>query len=146
MAKMNLERMDHFLRHMKRHAEEVRSGNFNKDIGEYSLNLSMAQALALEVSHDMIHVMRMKEFKGYENADFDFVVKLPENWENHEFRDFDVTSFRIGCRLKATLDLCMVDEKNIRLECSDAERQLEVLANAVQDAEVLLEMLIYYPK
>ena len=146
MERMTLERMDHFLRHIKKHAEEVKSGTFNKDITAYSSNLRAAQYLALDISHDMVHVMRVKKFEGYEDADFEFVITLPKNWKEHEFREFDEDSFKIGCRLKATLDYGMVAEKHIILACRDAEQQMTTLANAVQDATVLLKMLEEYSK
>ena len=69
MRKMSLEQMDHVLRHVEMHANEFRHGNFTKG-GDYLKKLKEAQELALEVSHDIIHVMRTKQFKGYENADF----------------------------------------------------------------------------
>ena len=138
--KMTLEQMDHFLRHIKIHAEEVRNGSFNKDEA-YIYKLREAQYMALEISHDMVHVMREKLYKGYENADFQFVISLPENWEKHEFRTFDYSSFRIGINLKETIDLGMIPERAIPLECKSAEEQMECLAKAVQDAEVLIAML-----
>lgn len=141
--KMTLEQMDHFLRHIALHAEELRQNDFQKG-PEYIQKLKEAQALAADVSHDMIHVMRVKKFQGYENADFVFYTDCPEDLEHHQFREFDVTSFRVGCKLKATLDLEMVEEKNIILTLEQAEEQLEVLGNAIQDAEVLIKMLEEY--
>lgn len=138
--KMTLEQMDHFLRHVRIHAEEFRNGSFNKSEA-YIYKLREAQYMALEISHDMIHVMRQKSFKGYENADFQFVVNLPKNWEKHEFRTFDYSSFRTGIKLREIIDLGIIPEKMIPLDCKDAEEQMEVLANAVQDAEVLITML-----
>ena len=142
-TKMNLEQMDHFLRHVKMHVEEFRTGDFYKD-RSYLEKLKEAQRLALEVSHDMIHVMRTKKFKGYENADFNFNVSLPQDLDSHTFRTFDATSFRIGCKLKATLDLGMVDEIHIILTKKDAETQMTALGNAIQDAGVFIKMLEQY--
>lgn len=65
MKKMTLEQMDHFLRHMKMHAEEFKNETFTKN-SSYLEKLIDAQKLALEISHDMVHVMRVKQFKGYE--------------------------------------------------------------------------------
>ena len=140
---MTLEQMDHFLRHVQMHAEELREGDFYKD-RSYLEKLKEAQHLALEVSHDIIHVMRSKQFQGYEDADFCFDVYLPADLKSHQFRTFDATSFRIGCKLKATLDLCMVEEQYIRLTKEDAEIQMEVLGNAIQDAGVLIKLLEEY--
>lgn len=139
-VKMSLERADHFMRHMKGHAEELRNGNFTKD-ESYIDRLKDAQYTFLEISHDMIHVMRFKQFKGYENADFQFETNLPNDWEHHEFREFDMTSFIDGIRLKETLDLSILSEDNITLTCKNAEVQLRLLGEAIQDAEVLIKML-----
>lgn len=140
VAKMSLERADHFMRHMKGHAEELKNGNFTKD-KSYIDRLKDAQYIFLEISHDMIHVMRFKQFKGYENADFQFETNLPNDWEHHEFRDFDMTSFNDGIRLKETLDLGIVAEDKIILACENAEVQLTLLGEAIQDAEVFIKML-----
>lgn len=146
MKKMTLEQMDHFLRHMKMHAEEFKNETFTKN-SSYLEKLIDAQKLALEISHDMVHVMRVKQFKGYENADFSFDVSLPADLERHVFRSFDYSSFRIGCNLKATLDLGMIEDKDILLSVEDAEEQMEALGNAVQDAGVLIELLkVYFAK
>lgn len=142
MITMTNEQMDHFLRHVKMHAEEVRLGTFSKEPQEYISKLIAARQLALEISHDMIHIMRIKQFEGYENADFQFDTFLPNNWQEHEFHTFDSTSFIIGCKIRSNLDYGMIDEKNIILSCSDAENQLEILANSIQDASVLIEMLL----
>mgnify|MGYP004590636923 FL=1 len=141
--KMTLEQMDHFLRHVKMHVEEFQNGDFYKD-RSYLEKLKEAQRLALEVSHDMIHVMRTKQFKGYEDADFCFDVHLPQNLKAHEYRTFDSTSFRVGCKLKATLDLGMVDEKHIILTKEDAEVQMETFGHAIQDAGVFIKLLEEY--
>ena len=140
MKHMSLEEMDHFLRHMKVHAEEVRKGVFLKD-KYYLERLKVAQRLALELSHDIIHIMRIKEFKGYENADFSFNIALPDNWKNHEFRTFDYTSFCVGCKLKNAFDLGVVSEKELSLDSKDMEQQMENLSNAIQDSEVLIKLL-----
>lgn len=140
---MTLEQADHLMRHMEGHAEALRIGSFSKDIS-YIKRLREAQYLFLEVSHDMVHVMRTKQFKGYENADFDFVVDLPKDWKEHQFRKFDFNSFSIGLKLRTTLDLGMVTEKNILLTCEQAVQQLGAFANAIQDAEVFIKMLNEY--
>lgn len=146
MKKMTLEQMDHFLRHMKMHAEEFKNETFTKN-SSYLEKLIDAQKLALEISHDMVHVMRVKQFKGYENADFSFDVSLPADLKRHVFRSFDYSSFRIGCNLKATLDLGMIEDKDILLSVEDAEEQMEALGNAVQNAGVLIELLkVYFAK
>lgn len=75
--RMSLEQMDHFLRHVKMHVEEFQNGDFYKD-RSYLEKLKEAQYLALEVSHDMIHVMRTKQFKGYEDAGV--FIKLLEEY------------------------------------------------------------------
>lgn len=144
MASMSLEQMDHFLRHVKVHATELKNGTFTKDLGHYLSKLKAAQHLALEISHDMIHVMRIKQFKGYEDADFSFDVSLPTELDSHVFRDFDYSSFKVGCKLKNTLDLGMVEDKNILLSKEDAEEQITTLSNAIQDAGVLIKLLEHF--
>lgn len=141
--KMSLEQMDHFLRHIQMHVEEFRNETFCKD-ESYLEKLKEAQHLALEVSHDIIHVMRTKQFKGYEDADFSFDVSLPQDIQNHVYRSFDSASFKVGCKLKLTMDLGMVDEKNILLTKEDAEVQMETLGNAIQDAGVFIKLLEKY--
>lgn len=116
MRKMSLEQMDHVLRHVEMHANEFRHGNFTKG-GDYLKKLKEAQELALEVSHDIIHVMRTKQFKGYENADFSYDIILPNDYKHHRFRHFDAASFQVGCKLKATMDLDIVPDSMIQLSC-----------------------------
>lgn len=140
MIKMSLEQTDHFLRHVRIHANELREGTFSKE-KEYLEKLKSAQYTALEISHDIIHVLRLREFKGYENADFSFDVNLPENWKNHEFRKFDSQSFRLGCKLKRTLDMGLVDENSLKINIKELEEQMEILGNSIQDSEVLIKML-----
>ena len=89
----------------------------------------------------MIHVMRTKQFEGYEDADFDFDVRLPKNLKEHKFRHFNWASFAVGRKLKATLDLDIIDEKHIVLSKEDAEEQMAILSQAIQDAGVLLKLL-----
>ena len=141
--KMTLEQMDHFLRHVGGDAEELRSGDFYKDFS-YLEKLREAQRLALEVSHDMIHVMRTKKFKGYEDADFCFDVALPADLNAHQFRTFDAASFKVGCKVKTIIDLCMVEEKNIILTKEDAEDQMNTFGAAIQDAGVMIKLLEEY--
>ena len=143
MANMSLEQMDHFLRHVKMHAEEYKNGTFTKD-RSYLEKLMEAQRLALEISHDMIHVMRVKKFKGYEDADFSFDVSLPADLEGHVYRSFDYSSFRIGYDLRSTLDLGMIEDVNIVLDVEDAKEQMETLGNAIQDAGVFIKLLTKY--
>lgn len=126
MRKMSLEQMDHVLRHVEMHANEFRHGNFTKG-GDYLKKLKEAQELALEVSHDIIHVMRTKQFKGYENADFSYDIILPNDYKHHRFRHFDAASFQVGCKLKATMDLDIVPDSMIQLSCDDAEQQMNEL-------------------
>lgn len=47
-------------------------------------------------------------------------------------------------KLKATLDLGMVDEIHIILTKEDAETQMTALGNAIQDAGVFIKMLEQY--
>ena len=139
--RMSLEQMDHFLRHVKQHAEELKQGVFNKD-RSYLERLKVARYMALEVSHDMIHVMRIKEFKGYEDADFCFDITLPdEDLTQHEYRVFDATSFKVGCKVQSILNLEIIDERKIQLSKEEAEAQMTALGNAIQDASVLIELL-----
>ena len=141
--KMSLEQMDHFLRHIEIHANEFRQGCFTKG-SDYLRKLKQAQKLALDVSHDIIHVMRTKQFRGYETADFSYDVSLPDDIKHHEFRHFDATSFRVGCKLKMTIDLCLIPAKNIVLSVEDAEDQMNQFGWAVQDAGVFIAILEEY--
>ena len=141
--KMTLEQMDHFLRHVEMHVNEFRQGSFTKG-SSYLKKLKEAQKLALDVSHDIIHVMRIKKFKGYENADFCYDVSLPDDIKHHQFRHFDAYSFRVGCKLKATIDLGIIPEKMIVLSVEDAEQQMNELGWAIQDAGVFIKMLEEY--
>ena len=131
---MSLEQTDHFLRHVKMHADEVKLGTFKKDKEDYLKKLKEAQKVALEMSHDMIYILRLRKFKGYENADFSFNIKLPDDWKNHEFRTFDCQSFKIGCKMG-------IDERNLRIDVKELEEQMKVLGDAIQDSEVLIKML-----
>lgn len=137
---MSLEQTDHFLRHVKMHADEVKLGTFKKDKEDYLKKLKEAQKVALEMSHDMIYILRLRKFKGYENADFSFNIKLPDDWKNHEFRTFDCQSFRIGCKLRMALEMG-IDERNLRIDVKKLEEQMKVLGDAIQDSEVLIKML-----
>ena len=137
---MSLEQTDHFLRHVKMHADEVKLGTFKKDKEDYLKKLKEAQKVALEMSHDMIYILRLRKFKGYENADFSFNIKLPDDWKNHEFRTFDFQSFRIGCKLRMALEMG-IDERNLRIDVKELEEQMKVLGDAIQDSEVLIKML-----
>ena len=137
---MSLEQTDHFLRHVKMYADEVKLGTFKKDKEDYLKKLKEAQKVALEMSHDMIYILRLRKFKGYENADFSFNIKLPDDWKNHEFRTFDCQSFRIGCKLRMALEMG-IDERNLRIDVKELEEQMKVLGDAIQDSEVLIKML-----
>ena len=137
---MSLEQTDHFLRHVKMHADEVKLGTFKKDKEDYLKKLKEAQKVALEMSHDMIYILRLRKFKGYENADFSFNIKLPDDWKNHEFRTFDCQSFRIGCKLRMALEMG-IDERNLRIDVKELEEQMKVLGDDIQDSEVLIKML-----
>ena len=137
---MSLEQTDHFLRHVKMHADEVKLGTFKKDKEDYLKKLKEAQKVALEMSHDMIYILRLRKFKGYENADFSFNITLPDDWKNHEFRTFDCQSFRIGCKLRMALEMG-IDERNLRIDVKELEEQMKVLGDAIQDSEVLINML-----
>ena len=140
---MTTEQADHFMRHIEQHAAALREGRFTKDIS-YIDKLRSAQYVFLELSHDMVHIMRSKEFKGYENADFDFYVALPENWKEHEFGHFDYSSFQTGIRIHQTLDLGMISERKIQLSLEDAEKQMTNFGRVIQDAEVMIAMLNEY--
>ena len=137
---MSLEQTDHFLRHVKMHADEVKLGTFKKDKEDYLKKLKEAQKVALEMSHDMIYILRLRKFKGYENADFSFNSTLPDDWKNHEFRTFDCQSFKIGCKLRMALEMG-IDERNLRIDVKELEEQMKVLGDAIQDSEVLIKML-----
>ena len=122
------------------HADEVKLGTFKKDKEDYLKKLKEAQKVALEMSHDMIYILRLRKFKGYENADFSFNITLPDDWKNHEFRTFDCQSFKIGCKLRMALEMG-IDERNLRIDVKELEEQMKVLGDAIQDSEVLIKML-----
>lgn len=137
---MSLENADHFLRHVKMHADEVKAGTFKKDKEDYLNKLRKAQKVALEISHDIVYILRLREFKGYENADFSFDVHLPKDWKNHEFRTFDCQSFSAGCKLGNALEMG-IDEKNIKIDVEELEKQMQNLGDVIQDSAVLIKML-----
>ena len=136
---MNLEKMDHFLRHMKLHREELRIGILRKG-PEYLENLKEAKVEAIELIHDNFHICRCHGFENYKDADFELTVKLPDDIEKHQFREFDYNSFRISVKNKNALNMG-INEKFLRFELSDLEREMESLANAIQDAEVFIKIL-----
>ncbi len=136
---MNLEQMDHFLRHMKLHREELRIGVLKKG-PEYLENLKKAQQEAIELIHDNFHICRCHGFEHYKDADFELDVKIPDDLEKHQFREFNYDSFRVSVRNKNALNMGM-SEKALRVELEDLEREMESLANAVQDAGVLISLL-----
>lgn len=138
-TEMNLEQMDHFLRHMKLHREELRIGVLKKG-PEYLENLKKAQQEAIELIHDNFHICRCHGFEHYKDADFELTVKLPDDVEKHQFKEFDYNSFRISVKNKNALNMG-INEKFLRFELSDLEREMESLANAVQDAGVLISLL-----
>lgn len=147
MLWMTVEQADHFLRHIKRHAEELRNGTFKKD-ETYLKKLECAQEMALEISHEMVHIMRRKGFEKYENQDFVFDTKVPESkeeLEKYEFHEFDYESFRLACKIqRATEILLWDDEARLDLEPAAAARELENLGNAITDAGVMIELLKDY--
>lgn len=144
MLRMSLEQSDHFLRHIKMHAEELKNGTFSKKV-KYLDNLKEAQYCAMEVSHDLIHILRYKKFKGYENADFSFDVSLPSNLTGHEFREFDYDSFHAAYRLKNALDIG-ITEDSLNISVEELENQMENLSAAIQDAGVFIKLLEKYFK
>ena len=86
--KMTVENMDHFLRHISMHAEELRNGTFEKDV-TYLEKLKEAQRIAIDISHEMFQIMRRKGFENYAGQDFVFNVAIPEDLEHYEFHMFD---------------------------------------------------------
>ena len=140
---MSLEQMDHFLRHVKMHAEELENETFSKDIG-YLEKLKFAQYKAKDVAHDLFHVMREKGFEGYKDNDFNSYIPLPDDYKQHSFRTFDYESFRLAINVKYIMTLGMVMERDIPLNEDEARKQMEILYYALEDAEVFLQMLEVY--
>lgn len=138
--RMTTEQMDHFLRHVKMHAEELRNGTFSKD-ETYLDKLREAQDMAIDVSHELFHIMRTKGFENYAGQDFVFDTRVPENLEEHVFHEFDYESFRLGCKVKRATDMIICDEKSLELGKEEAAKELEILGEAIQDAAVLLKLL-----
>lgn len=140
-SKMTVEQMDHFLRHVKIHAEELRNGTFEKNV-TYLKKLEEAQNMAIEISHEMFHIMRRKGFENYAGQDFVFYVSIPEDIENYEFHAFDSDSFRLGCKVQRMTEIMLwCDEITITLEPKAAAEELERFSNAIQDTAVLIKML-----
>ena len=111
--RMTVEQMDHFLRHVKMHADELRNGTFSKDI-TYLEKLREAQRMAIDISHEMFHIMRRKGFENYAGQDFVFNVAIPEDLEHYEFHMFDYESFRLGCKSRESLkSLWMMKSKSL---------------------------------
>jgi len=138
--KMTVEQMDHFLRHVKMHADELRNGTFSKDI-TYLEKLREAQRMAIDISHEMFHIMRRKGFENYAGQDFVFNVAIPEDLEHYEFHMFDYESFRLGCKIQRITEILMDDEIKISLEPKPAADELERFSNAIQDAAVMIKMV-----
>ena len=147
MYRMSVEQADHFLRHIKRHAEELKNGEFVKD-ETYLEKLECAKEMAVEIAHEIVHIMRRKGFEKYENKDFVFDTKVPETKEelaNYTFHEFDYDSFRLACKIqRATEILLWDDEARLDLEPAAAARELENLGNAITDAGVMIELLKDY--
>lgn len=125
------EQAEHYARHLSIHVNEVKEGNFSKDI-EYVDALVQARILFLEAAHDMVYIMREKEFRGYEDADFNFDVRIDEgNLTNHQFQKFDVTSYRVVKRIRNLLEF--QKPKLIELSREEAEMQMNVLSQTIID-------------
>lgn len=138
--KMTVENMDHFLRHISMHAEELRNGTFEKDV-TYLEKLKEAQRIAIDISHEMFQIMRRKGFENYAGQDFVFNVAIPEDLEHYEFHMFDYESFRLGCKIQRITEILMDDEIKISLEPKPAADELERFSNAITDAAVMIKLL-----
>lgn len=138
--KMTVENMDHFLRHMSMHAEELRNGTFEKDV-TYLEKLKEAQRIAIDISHEMFQIMRRKGFENYAGQDFVFNVAIPEDLEHYEFHMFDYESFRLGCKIQRITEILMDDEIKISLEPKPAADELERFSNAIRDSAVMIKLL-----
>ena len=138
--KMTVENMDHFLRHISMHAEELRNGTFEKDV-TYLEKLKEAQRIAIDISHEMFQIMRRKGFENYAGQDFVFNVAIPEDLEHYEFHMFDYESFRLGCKIQRITEILMDDEIKISLEPKPAADELERFSNAIRDSAVMIKLL-----
>lgn len=102
--------------------------------------MKKAQQKAIELIHDNFHICRCHGFEHYKDADFELDVKIPDDLEKHQFRELNYDSFRVSVRNKNALNMG-ISEKALRVELEDLEREMESLANAVQDVGVLISLL-----
>ena len=79
---MSLEKADHFLRHIKMHADEVKSGTFNKDKEDYLNKLRKAQRVALEISHEMpIFLLMLTCLRIGKIMNLEYLIASPLEWD-----------------------------------------------------------------
>lgn len=132
---MTLEEGLHIARHLKGHVEELRKGTFEKKQDYLDLLVSTRWQL-LELAHDMVYIMREKEYKGYEDADFYYNPRLPKDLDisKHEFMTLTFDSFRTVTETQAKMEF--MEARDVRLSKEDAEKQMEVLSDATRDLSV----------
>ncbi len=134
MNRMNCEKVDHFFRHMKSHREEMIEGSLKKG-PEYLENLKDVKEKGQEIIDDLVHEFGWRDIKVDLNS--------TENIESHQFRDFDYDSFREAIKMENALNMGLtINSSNSSL----LKINVENLCNAVEDANVLINLLEEYFK
>lgn len=80
------------MRELKSTIDEFKYGTFCKD-EKFFEKVVKVRTSVLEWAHDIVYIMRGKQFKGYENIDFSFNLSLPEDFDNFKLSDFQVEHF-----------------------------------------------------
>lgn len=133
----NMTREDYIkvARHLKRHVNELKKGTFNRDRRFLDV-IAFTRYEVIQWMHEMIYIMREKQFKGYEEIDFLVDVELPKNHLNYEFSDFYAESF---VTINTVLNkLEFISAISINLNPNDAESQLKILEVLVKDFSVAI--------
>ncbi len=140
---MTFEQLEHFLRHLYIHAQEIRNGTFDKDIRSYMRNVECARYLSNEIAHTLVHLMRLKKFKGYENADYRFDTEEPsvEELKSYKFTKFVPGDFSYGITIANTMRMGLVSDEDIVLPIDVSQQQMERFGKAIKDCSAILVML-----
>lgn len=140
---MTFEQLEHFLRHLHLHAQEIRAGTFNKDLRSYIMNVTTARDLSNEVAHTLVHLMRLKEFEGYEEADYEFDTAMPNKVElkSYRFSKFAPGDFTYGITIANTIRMGLVSDQNISLPIQESQEQLQRFGKAIKDCNAMIAIL-----
>ena len=140
-TRLSLEELFHVTRHLKIHMEELREGRLLKDEKYLYLVISARLGL-LECAHDMVYIMREKQFKGYENLDFTFDLTIPKDLDinTYEFSTLTYDSFKVVQRIEELLEI-MANPSFILLDPASANEQMKVLEKSIIESCIAIIML-----